>query len=370
MIPSDERPTKPELVVFGVFKGIGDLLNAAPTIADELHRGSRVVVLIFPNRQLESLLGLLDLHAICGQLAIEAIPVSFKPAGVLSFWSVLRRLDPNFIWISPHSARVSSSWKIPILLWLMRALGWRQAKLAGAESEKFSMLFDIRVPIDRHLPYADREWTAFSMAKGYLPVQPLRPISFLSVITKRTNEFPIYDLAMHPGASTENKRWPSSYYADLLGRLPQDWRIALVGLQSEVKEIMDALSDTRQLTVVTGTLRDAIEAMARARVVLTMDSSSRHLASLLSVPVISLFGPSNFQPATRSNADAVQLSASGLSCQPCERRQCRYQIVYCMQMISPVVVAERLLQIHESSVKRRNSFKYEQREGAPQRISK
>lgn len=335
----------PGLVVFGVFKGIGDLLNAAPTIAEQLRYGSTVVVLIFPKPELRDLIALLNLADLGGELRIQE--VAAKLARLPSNWSALRALNPDFVWVSPHSAR--PSWKIPLLLWLLRRICWRRASLAGAESEKFSRLFDLRVPIDRRLPYARREWSAYSMARGWIPIRAVPRVTLAREISPRQGEPPAFDLVIHPGASTENKRWPTSYYAELFGLLPENWRIALVGLPSEVKAIKDSLPAGR-VTAVSGTLREALQVMARARVALTMDSSSAHLVELLGVPKVILFGASDPQPAINPGAQAVSLQASELSCQPCESTRCRYRTIYCMQLISPASVLDKIIEMHKRSM--------------------
>ncbi len=334
-------------VIFGAFKGIGDIFNAAPTIAAELGRGSNVVVLIFPNREIRDFVELLDFRACGGNLVIEELPLRGGPNKLSEFFGAMRRLDPDLVWISPHAPRIAASWKIPLLLWLIRRLHWRRAKLAGAQSEKFSWLFDVRVPVDRKLPYQLREWVAYSMASGFIPVGPIRPVPFVPELRRRI-EPPLYDVLIHPGASTENKKWPIVYYVELIKQLPLECRIAVLGMPDDVTAIKSAMQSNTRVTFLSGTPRDAIVAIGRARLTITMDSSARHFAGLLGVPTITLFGASDFRLIESSGAKVWPLIATGLACQPCEKARCRYSTIYCMRMIEPARVAQTTVELLRS----------------------
>ena len=47
------------MIVYGAFKGMGDLLNAAPVITRELDSGNTVKVLLFPGYSIEKIVDLL-----------------------------------------------------------------------------------------------------------------------------------------------------------------------------------------------------------------------------------------------------------------------------------------------------------------------
>lgn len=332
-------------VVFGAFKGIGDMLNAAPTIGAELARGTGVVLLTFPQAELRALVDLIDFGTDRGALTIESLPVGGGLARLRDFLRTMASLSPDLIWISPHAPRTVASWKIPLLMWFTKQLYWRRAKLAGAETEKLSRLFDIRVPVDRQLPYELREWVAYSIATDRLPAGQPRPISFRRDLLPRAHEKPLYDVLIHPGASTENRRWPASYHAELIAKLPSEYRVAFLGLPGEMAAVKSALPPDSRVSFVSGTLRDAIAAIARARVALTMDSSSLHFARLLRVPTVTLFGASNPKSVVSPSDTIRPLVASGLACRPCESKQCRYSTVLCMRMIEPSLVAETVQQL-------------------------
>src|SRR5579862_5533521 len=101
-------------VVYGAFKGYGDLLSAAPTIISELNSGAEVTLLIFP--QLLRFVQILDFGPHVARLTATALPVPMSMRGLRAFLKFASAISPDFVWLSPHAARQSASWKIPILV--------------------------------------------------------------------------------------------------------------------------------------------------------------------------------------------------------------------------------------------------------------
>ena len=149
------------MIVYGAFKGMGDLLAAAPVIIEELAAGIHVLLLVFP--QIRGFVNLLDFGPSAGNLEVCELPVGGGVGSLRKFFQRLSRYSPELVWISPHAPAPAASWKIPLLLWFAKNRYWPRAVLAGAHSERWSVLFDERVAVDRTLPYALREWTAFGI---------------------------------------------------------------------------------------------------------------------------------------------------------------------------------------------------------------
>ena len=139
------------MIVYGAFKGMGDLLNAAPVIAQELDAGHVVKLLVFPGFSLESFVKLLDLGPNHANLDLVFLPVSGRPTAVARFLSQMSKFRPDLVWISPHAPE-GATWKIPLLLWLTKKMFWHRARLAGAGSERLSFLFDERVEVTADSP--------------------------------------------------------------------------------------------------------------------------------------------------------------------------------------------------------------------------
>ena len=96
-------------------------------------------------------------------------------------------------------------------------------------------------------------------------------------------------------------------------------------------------------------IAEELEIMGEMRAMITMDSANMHLASLVNVPVISLWGPTHpyagFYGFQQDPLNAVQVN---LSCRPCSvfgNTVCWRGDHACMQQITPSMVEEKLLKI-------------------------
>jgi ADP-heptose:LPS heptosyltransferase len=96
-------------------------------------------------------------------------------------------------------------------------------------------------------------------------------------------------------------------------------------------------------------LAEELQIMGEMRAMVTMDSANMHLASLVNVPVISLWGPTHpyagFYGFQQDPLNAVQVN---LSCSPCSvfgNTSCWRGDHACMNQITPSMVEEKLLKV-------------------------
>jgi lipopolysaccharide heptosyltransferase II len=325
------------MVVYGAFKGMGDLLCAAPTIASELELGSNVVLLLFP--QLVSFANPINFGPQSARLKIACLPIPLNRRTLHSFFRTISSLRPELIWYSPHAPITVSSWRIPLLLAITKTRYWPTATLAGATSERLSWLFDVRLPIDRKLPYMLREWTGYTQLDPTPLTRKLAQIRFVDRIHDALREPRQYDILIHPGASAENRKWPREYYPELVKHIPSHYRLAVLGLSEDVDEIKALLPRNRGIQFISGSLEAAITTIARARVAVTMDSGPMFFAKALGVPTISLFGPSDPKTVVESGADIRDIYVREWPCQPCGNTRCNQSVLRCMQSVTPETVA-------------------------------
>lgn len=342
--PSVERPFT---IVYGAFKAMGDLLNASPVIASQLNSGHKIKLLLFPVKALREFADLIDFGPNRGNLEILNIPASGGLKALREFCSVASRLDPDLVWISPHAPRVVASWKIPLLLWFSKKRYWRKARIAGASSERFSSLFDVRVPVNRDLPYLEREQLAFSMLSNTQSMSPMRPIAFIPKIRELRKGPPLYDLLIHPGASVPSRMWPYQHYVELARLIPSCYRKVAVGLPQDIEMLRRFLPADAGIEFLTGNLEQAITAIARSRVVLTMDSGSLHFAKALDVPSVALFGKSDPATVISPGGRVLPIYERKFPCQPCGKAGCSQPEAFCINSISPQTVADALLRLLE-----------------------
>lgn len=337
------------LILYGAFKGMGDLLNAAPVIARELDGGNTVKVLLFPGYSIEKIIDLLDFGPNRANLELEYLPVSGRPGDIIRFLSRMSRIHPDWIWISPHCPRPVSSWRIPLLLWTAKKLFWPKCRLAGAESEPLSSLFDVCVPVDRNLPLAEREYLTFvNLGSGGITPEPGRAL-FVESIRKHHEEPSTVDLLIHPGANVANRRWPWGHFARLVLLIPAKYRIAVVGVPADIELARQALPADRGIRFFSGTLEEAIAMIASTRVLFSMDSGAAHFAARLNIPAVALFGKSDPGSIVGYRGSVRPLYERKFPCQPCEKATCNQQEVLCMNSIAPETVARELLLLLEHS---------------------
>lgn len=328
---------------------MGDLLCATPVIVAELNAGSKVRLLLFPSPSLIEFARLIEYGPNRENLTIHILPVGSVAGSarrLIAFFREMRSLSPTRIWISPHAPAPASSWKIPFLLWLVGRIYWPDARLGGADSERMSRLFDIRVRVDRTLPLVDREWTAYRAQRSHPHLNgPPPAVHFISEIAQGLGVSPEYDLLVHPGANAKNRSWPAMHYAEVIDRMPPDCRIAVLGLPEDVEELRRVLPENRNIEYLTGTLKLSISTLTRARVVLTMDSGNAHFAHFLKVPAVTLFGKADPRTIIPKKSSVMPVYQQRFPCQPCDRANCSQPEVYCMNSIEPALVAEKLLSL-------------------------
>jgi heptosyltransferase-2 len=327
-------------IVFGVFKGMGDLVCAAPVIRAELQRGRAVHLLLFPNATLHEFCRLIDLPQ--ESLHLHAVPGSASFSEWKRFVVEMHPLAPEMVWISPHAPAADSSWKIPLVLRVLQTLFWKKARLIGADTERLSLLLHQRLPVDRSLPLQQREWSAYRLLRGASVPEHAPRISFLAAITALRHRPPLYDLVIHPGANAKNRLWPLHKYAALVGMLPRAWRIAVLGLPADLEVIRKTMPSDCPVDYITGTIRKSIETLATASMLFIMDSGNMHFAQVLGVPATAVFGYTDPADIIDLRGCVEAIYDAHFPCQPCRKAVCSQPEIYCLESIDPGQVAEKL----------------------------
>jgi ADP-heptose:LPS heptosyltransferase len=104
---------------------------------------------------------------------------------------------------------------------------------------------------------------------------------------------------VHPGTARREKYWPPERWAEVIAHLP--WPVVLTGSadpeeQAHLSAIRNALgpgTPTPQDLSGSLTLLQLAAVIARARLVLSVDSAAMHLAAMARRPQVALFGPTN-----------------------------------------------------------------------------
>ncbi len=164
-------------------------------------------------------------------------------------------------------------------------------------------------------------------------------------------------IGVAPFALHATKVWPPTYYAELMenliGRL--DVKFFLFGGGEKEIAYFKGLEDLfpQHCVVVAGQLkiRQEVALMKKLDLMVCVDSSNMHLASLAGVPLLSIWGGTHsdvgFGPFGRGDESIIQISRDELPCRPCSvygREYCYVGGFPCLKRITPARVADRVVE--------------------------
>ncbi len=275
------------------------------------------------------------------------LPVSHGQAGLGIRWRLARDLKcQNY----DEAYILPNSWKsalIPFLARIPKRIGyWGECRVGllthgitrpkdlSLLIQQYQYLADLpQEPIEPRLRVVLGDETAIKMGQSW-GIQQNQPI-----------------LAICPGAEYgPAKRWPTHYYAQLLDHYNQKgWQGVVLGSPKDQEVALDIVQKVRGRVVnLAGqtSLRQAMEILSLARLVVTNDSGLMHVAAGLDRPTIALFGsssPTYTPPLSRK----ARILYQGVKCSPCFQRQCPLtgaDHLHCLTSIKP----EHVYQIYES----------------------
>lgn len=152
----------------------------------------------------------------------------------------------------------------------------------------------------------------------------------------------------HPGAHWDTKRWPEEFFADCLSRVAEQERarVFLFGSAPErpLLEKVAALMPHVPAVVYCGLPLQRVGALVeQCDVFLANDSGLMHLSAALSVPTVSLFGPTHPALGFSPQGPRNRIFFGYAPCSPCSlhgERLCHQKRRYCLDRIEPVKVSE------------------------------
>jgi lipopolysaccharide heptosyltransferase II len=146
-------------------------------------------------------------------------------------------------------------------------------------------------------------------------------------------------VVLHPGARWASKLWPAASWARLAAGLQaRGFQVALTGSRSDQPLVTEITAKTPApvLNLAGRTsLAELAAILRRARLAVTTDTGTMHLAAALATPVVALFGPT--APwRTGPFGAGHQVLRRELACSPCFKRQCPE--LKCLNDLSPEMV--------------------------------
>ncbi|SRR6266487_624242 len=108
-------------------------------------------------------------------------------------------------------------------------------------------------------------------------------------------------IAIHPGSGAEQKCWPVSYFAAVIERLwKQNWPVLLLEGPADTERMRDLLHhlssppSPEMLKLLTNApLLEVARQLQQCRCYLGNDAGITHLAAMLGIPTVAIFGPSD-----------------------------------------------------------------------------
>lgn len=155
-------------------------------------------------------------------------------------------------------------------------------------------------------------------------------------------------IGVNPGASFGSaKQWLPERYAAVVDRLAQETGagVAILGGASE-RPLGEAIASAMTLAprVLCGetSLTDLVGVLSRLRLVVTNDSGPMHLASALGVPLVAIFGSTDWRETAPAGPAPSRLVREDVECAPCMLRECPIDH-RCMTRVSAARVAAEAL---------------------------
>jgi ADP-heptose:LPS heptosyltransferase len=153
-------------------------------------------------------------------------------------------------------------------------------------------------------------------------------------------------VALAPGARNAAKAWPASHWRELARRLGAESKpLLLLGSGDERALCGDVAAAAPGAVNLAGDLavEELPEALRGAALLVTNDSAFTHLAPLVDVPALVLFGPTSPRFGFGPGGPRDRIIYLNLACSPCSkhgRRPCWREWRYCLEDIEPARVAE------------------------------
>lgn len=170
-------------------------------------------------------------------------------------------------------------------------------------------------------------------------------------------------IGVAPFAMHRSKIWPVENYTVLFRIILEQKKCRFFLFGGGQKEI-DFFNTLKkefpdQVTIVAGVLKlnKEIALMQKLDLMLCVDSSNMHFATLAGTPILSIWGGTHpdvgFGPFQRDQNSIIQISREELSCRPCSvygKETCARGDFACMTHITPEMVRNRIVEALKSKI--------------------
>ncbi len=170
-------------------------------------------------------------------------------------------------------------------------------------------------------------------------------------------------IVVSPGARSNIKRWAKDKFAELIPNLIKEFgiKVVLVG-DKEDAPIAKYIAEHSRYPIVDLSTKTNIAQLAcllkKSQLVITNDSATLHLASYLNIPIAAIFGPTN-EIKYGPWSEKYSVIKKDIFCRPCEKAQCKFGALKCMQFIKTEDVLRQVRKLLLTSYELRvTSYEY------------
>jgi lipopolysaccharide heptosyltransferase II len=143
---------------------------------------------------------------------------------------------------------------------------------------------------------------------------------------------------LHPGARVMVKRWPAGKMGELARWLVDEKGAAvfLAGAPADEEEIRKIRAASGYALPYFTDLKigELVALINRSAMIVCNDSGPMHIAGVLNIPTVALFGPSDPHVWAPVGEKKVVLTCAPMECMPCDQKHCPYDGNHCMTRIS------------------------------------
>jgi len=163
-------------------------------------------------------------------------------------------------------------------------------------------------------------------------------------------------IVVSPGSVWPTKKWTREGFKAICKALVlKGHKVILTGSKADVGSCNDVYFKDDNLINLSGqqNLTELLKTLSSAQLLISNDSGAQHMAAIVGLPTVSIFGPTRLSLGYRPfNERSVVLQLSQLSCSPCGlhgQKSCPIGTHECMTHISAdqvLMAAEKLLKIY------------------------
>ena len=152
-------------------------------------------------------------------------------------------------------------------------------------------------------------------------------------------------VCLFPGSVWETKKWTDQGFLETANELAKNHSVVLMGSKSEWDLCEKVRNGNPNIQNEAGrlTLKESVAILGCADLVISNDSGGQHLASLVNVPVLSLFGPTVLAQGFRPWVAKSAVAELDLNCRPCGKhghKKCPLGHHNCMKQLESKTVLE------------------------------